>query len=59
MIPVTKPYIPSRKIFDQYIDNIFETRILSNNGPLLQELTERLRNFLDVENILIVNNLYN
>lgn len=56
MIPVTKPYIPSRKIFDQYIDNIFETRILSNNGPLLQELTERLRNFLDVENILIVNN---
>lgn len=56
MIPVTKPYVPSRQIFDQYVDNIFDTRLFSNNGPLVSELTEKLEKYLGVENLLLVNN---
>lgn len=56
MIPVTKPYVPSRKIFDQYVDKIFDTRLFSNNGPLVSELTQKLEKYLGVENLLLVNN---
>lgn len=56
MIPVTKPYLPNRKKLDTYIDGIYERRWLTNNGPLLQQLTERLQEYLGVENLLLVSN---
>lgn len=56
MIPVTKPYLPSREKLDRYIDGIYERNWLTNNGPLVQELTRRLEEYLGVENLLLVAN---
>lgn len=56
MIPVTKPYLPNREKLNAYIDGIYERRWLTNNGPLVQELTQRLEAYLGVENLLLVSN---
>jgi len=56
MIPVTKPYLPSREKLDSYIDGIYERNWLTNNGPLVQELTRRLEEYLGIENLLLVAN---
>lgn len=56
VIPVTQPYLPSREKLDHYIDGIYEHNWLTNNGPLVQELTQRLEDYLGVENLLLVAN---
>ncbi|BCA93123.1 DegT/DnrJ/EryC1/StrS family aminotransferase [Vreelandella aquamarina] len=56
MIPVTKPYLPSREKLDRYIDGIYKRAWLTNNGELVQELTRRLEEYLGVENLLLVAN---
>lgn len=56
MIPVTKPYLPSRDKLNEYLDGIYERNWLTNNGPLVQELTNRLEEYLGVENLLLVSN---
>ena len=56
MIPVTKPYLPSREKLDQYIDGIYKREWLTNNGELVKELTRRLEEYLGVENLLLVSN---
>ena len=56
MIPVTKPYLPNREKLNQYIDGIYDRNWLTNNGPLVQQLTQRLESYLDVENLLLVSN---
>ena len=56
MIPVTKPHVPAKKNFDKYINRAFETKILTNSGPLVQELTSRLESYLGVRNLLLVGN---
>lgn len=56
MIPVTKPYLPNREKLNQYIDGIYERQWLTNNGQLVQELTQRLEEYLGVKNLLLVSN---
>jgi len=56
MIPVAKPYLPSRERLEKYIDGIYERQWLTNNGQLVQELTRRLEDYLGVENLLLVSN---
>lgn len=56
MIPVTKPYLPSREKLNKYIDGIYERQWVTNNGKLVQELTRRLEDYLGVENLLLVAN---
>lgn len=56
MIPVTKPYFPNREKFKSYIDGIYERQWLTNNGQLVQQLTQRLEAYLGVENLLLVSN---
>ena len=56
MIPVTKPYLPSREKLDEYLDGIYDRNWLTNNGPLVRELTQRLEEYLGVENLLLVAN---
>ncbi|WP_094229069.1 DegT/DnrJ/EryC1/StrS family aminotransferase [Methanolobus psychrotolerans] len=56
MINVTRPYLPDREKLNNYIDRIYETAWLTNNGPLVQELTARLQEYLGVENLLLVSN---
>lgn len=56
MIPVTKPFLPSREKLNTLIDGIYERQWLTNNGVLVQELTQRLEAYLGVENLLLVSN---
>jgi dTDP-4-amino-4,6-dideoxygalactose transaminase len=56
MINVTKTYLPDREKFKRYIDRIFESGWLTNNGQLVRELEKRLSDYLDAENLMLVTN---
>lgn len=56
MIPVTKPFIPNRKTLSKYLDKVFDSRWLTNHGPMVQELTDKLSEKLKVDNLLLVAN---
>ncbi|WP_114700218.1 DegT/DnrJ/EryC1/StrS family aminotransferase [Psychrobacter proteolyticus] len=56
MIPVTKAYLPNKEKYQSYIDRIFQSGWLTNNGSLLQELEGRLAEYLGVKNIILVAN---
>lgn len=56
MINVTKPYLPNKSKFNKYVDKIYDSAWLTNNGPLVQELTDKLKNYLNVDYLLLVSN---
>ena len=56
MIPVSKVWYPDKKKLLGYIDRIYETGWVTNNGPLVQELEKRLEEYLGVKNLLCVAN---
>lgn len=56
MINVTQPYLPSIEKYKSYIDRIYETGWLTNNGFLLQTLEKRLAEYLGVKHLIIVTN---
>lgn len=56
MIPVTKAYLPNKEKYQSYVDQIFKSGWLTNNGSLLQELERRLADYLGVKNIILVAN---
>jgi dTDP-4-amino-4,6-dideoxygalactose transaminase len=56
MIPVSKVWYPNKQKFIGYIDKIYESGWLTNNGPLVQELEKRLEDYLGVKNLLCVAN---
>lgn len=56
MIPVTKAYLPNKEKYQSYVDRIFDSGWLTNNGSLLQELEQRLATYLGVKNIILVAN---
>ncbi|MES0488473.1 MAG: DegT/DnrJ/EryC1/StrS family aminotransferase [Leptospirales bacterium] len=55
-INVTRPYIPDPDKFKNYVDQIFQSGMLTNGGPLVQELEQRLEHYLGVKNLLLVAN---
>ena len=56
MIQVTKPTTPKLGSVTKYLKRIHERAWLTNNGPIVQELTDRLREYLGVENLLLTAN---
>ncbi len=56
MIPVTKPFMPPREEYEQYVQDIWEREYLTNNGPLVHELEAKLKGYLDVANMLYLSN---
>ena len=56
MINVVKPYLPCKEKYKKYIDNIYASGWVTNNGPLVQELEMRLQSYLGVKNIVLVAN---
>lgn len=56
MIPVTKPYLPNKESFQQFVEDIFKRQWLTNNGPLLQEYEAALKDQLGIPNLLVVSN---
>jgi dTDP-4-amino-4,6-dideoxygalactose transaminase len=47
MIPVTKPYLPVRSEYQAYLNQIWESNWLTNNGPLLLQLEKTIPAYLD------------
>lgn len=56
MITVTKSYMPNKEKYKSYVDRIFDSAWLTNNGSLLQELEVRLKKYLGVKNLILVAN---
>ena len=56
MINVTKPYLPNVETYKKYIDAIWESGHLTNNGQFCKKLEKELCDFLSVDNCIYVNN---
>jgi dTDP-4-amino-4,6-dideoxygalactose transaminase len=56
MILFTKPFLPSKKSYQEYLDAIWNRVLLTNNGPLVQELEHRLGEYLHIGTPLFVTN---
>lgn len=56
MINVTKAYLPDKEKLFRYIDKIYESAWLTNNGQFCQELEARLIKYLGVKNLILVSN---
>ncbi|WP_029406894.1 DegT/DnrJ/EryC1/StrS aminotransferase family protein [Thiomicrorhabdus sp. Milos-T2] len=56
MIPVTKAYLPNKTKYQEYVDRIFDSAWLTNNGSLLQTLEKRLAEHLGVKHLICVAN---
>ncbi len=56
MINVTKTFFPPLEEYNQYLSKIWKNEWLTNRGELVVELEEKLKDYLAVSNILIMNN---
>lgn len=56
MINVTKSFLPDKEEYIGYINQIWDSVHLTNNGPLLQRLEEELRLFTGIENLYFCSN---
>lgn len=56
MINVTKSFLPDKKEYIGYIDQIWDSVHLTNNGPLLQRLEEEIKACLGIEDLFFCSN---
>lgn len=56
MINVTKPFFPPIKEFADYVDDIWKRGWITNNGPLVNELELKLKEYLGVKHFLFMSN---
>lgn len=56
MIQVTRPFLPPREEYQLMVDAIWERNWLTNNGPLLIELEQKLKTYLDVPHLSVMAN---
>ena len=56
MLHVTKSFLPDLKEYVKYLEKIWDTHHLTNDGPFVKELEYKLGEFLEVENFIFVSN---
>jgi len=56
MINVTKTFLPPLEVYTHYLEGIWERGHLTNYGPLVYELEEKLKTYLGVKHFFFVNN---
>jgi|SRR5690348_164759 len=56
MIQVTRTYLPDKERYLNYLNEIWESGWITNNGPLVLKLEENLRSILKVKNLYYLNN---
>jgi len=56
MINVNDPYLPPMEDYHRYLRRIWEANQITNNGPLVSELEERIREYLRVKHVFLVAN---
>lgn len=55
-IYVTQPYLPPLEEFIPYLEQIWDNKILTNGGPMHQQLEAALSEYLCVEHVALFNN---
>ncbi|WP_066731808.1 DegT/DnrJ/EryC1/StrS aminotransferase family protein [Cupriavidus sp. D384] len=55
-INVTKPFLPPQAEYQKYVSDIWAREWLTNNGPLVNELELRLKEWLGLDHLLFVAN---
>jgi dTDP-4-amino-4,6-dideoxygalactose transaminase len=55
-INVTQTYMPPLGRYEKYLKKIWKTRWLTNKGPNVQQLEEKLKEYLYVTNLRVVSN---
>ncbi|MFZ5437840.1 MAG: DegT/DnrJ/EryC1/StrS family aminotransferase [Patescibacteria group bacterium] len=56
IINVTKSFLPNKKEYFEYLEKIWSSGWLTNNGKLTRNLEEKLKKFLGVKYLFLVNN---
>ena len=56
MINVTKPFLPDIEEYIEFIRGIWERNWLTNNGPLVNSLELKLKEYLDAKHMLYMGN---
>jgi dTDP-4-amino-4,6-dideoxygalactose transaminase len=56
MINVTQPFLPPIEEYITYVRDIWERKWLTNNGPLVNELELRLKDYLKLDHLLFLGN---
>ncbi|UFH59360.1 DegT/DnrJ/EryC1/StrS family aminotransferase [Sulfurovum mangrovi] len=56
MINVTKTHLPDKDKYKAYVDEIYANGWVTNNGPLVRKLEQRLAAYLGVKHIVLVAN---
>jgi dTDP-4-amino-4,6-dideoxygalactose transaminase len=56
MIPVTKSFLPPIEDYTAQVQRAYNNNWLTNRGELVLELEDKLKDYLDVSNIIIMNN---
>ena len=56
MIPITKPFLPPKEVFDELVAGIWQRNWLTNDGPLTSKLELDLKNYLGLDHLLFVTN---
>lgn len=55
-IYVTRPFLPPLEEFAKGLEEIWESRWLTNNGPILKRFTRELCNYFETDNLCLFNN---
>eukprot|EP00455_Lapot_gusevi_P044847 TRINITY_DN5661_c0_g1_i1.p1 TRINITY_DN5661_c0_g1~~TRINITY_DN5661_c0_g1_i1.p1 ORF type:complete len:539 (+),score=207.88 TRINITY_DN5661_c0_g1_i1:56-1618(+) len=56
LVPVGRPNLGNRAEFQAYLDRVWDTRYLTNDGPLLLEFQRQLANFAGVKHCIAMCN---
>ena len=56
MINVTKPFLPKFDEYVKYLEGIWDRNWLTNNGPLVNDLELKLKEYLGIHHLLYLNN---
>jgi len=56
MINVSKPFLPPKEKYEAMLEGVWKRNWLTNNGPLVNELELKLKEYLDIQHLLFVTN---
>ncbi len=56
MINVSKPFLPEMEEYFEYLRGIWKRNWLTNNGPLVNDLELKLKDYLNVQHLLYLSN---
>ena len=55
-IYVTRPYLPDLEDFKEGLEGIWKSSWLTNNGPVVQQFSQKLCNYFETDNLCLFTN---